>query len=92
MKPIISILVFCGAGLIGCSQTHDTEAEKQPLSSLKPHITCGSMPPIKDKTKLIESLTNQGIVTVDMSQEQIDETVAAYIDKRQQAYTKKCKG
>ncbi|CAM3452291.1 hypothetical protein SHVI106290_15095 [Shewanella violacea] len=49
-------------------------------------ISCGAMPPIKDRSKLKLSLINTGIITSEMSPEEADEKVAEFIRKKQQGF------
>ena len=90
MKSIFFVLGLAILSVQGCQ--HQSTAESAPIAvATKPLIKdCGpsGMPPIRDRSKLIENLRAKGVITDDMDQAQIDKTVADYITKRQKAFEK----
>lgn len=91
MKPIMFLLVLAILSVQGC-QHQSTEEPVVDKIATKPLVKdCGpsGMPPIRDRSKLIDNLRAKGVITDGMDQVQIDKTVADYITKRQQAF-KKC--
>ncbi|RTR27703.1 hypothetical protein [Shewanella atlantica] len=67
------------------SATNDTLSEP-PVNTLKQISPCGAVPPIKDRSKLKQSLQERGLIKEDMSLDEADRVVAEYINKRQQAF------
>ncbi|MDD8060562.1 hypothetical protein [Shewanella metallivivens] len=93
MKHILIMLGLLSLSLQGCHhQVTDAQTDKHTeIVVTKPILKdCGpsAMPPIRDRSKLIENLRAKGIITDDMDQAQIDKTVADYIAKRQKAFEK----
>ncbi|MGX9462655.1 hypothetical protein ACWXWU_15690 [Shewanella sp. A14] len=91
MKYFLVILGLTFLILQGCQYQSAEPINQQPVIVTKPIIKdCGpsAMPPLRDRTKLIENLRAKGVITADMDQAQIDEIVADYITKRQKAFEK----
>lgn len=66
-------------------QSAELTAEQR-ANNKKRKMTCGSMPPIQDRSKLKANLVKNGVITPEMSQEEADEKVAEFIRKKQQAF------
>jgi hypothetical protein len=91
LKPILTSLLLAPllVALGACNGTEpidETLVAPVPAPAVKPAIECSAMPPLKDKSKLKQLLLKRGLITQEMSQEQQDAEVAAYIRKRQRAF------
>ena len=72
---------------IESSDTIGPDTDSVELTNEKKRIiTCGSMPPIQDRSKLKSNLIQNGVITPEMSPEEADEKVAEFIRKKHQAF------
>ena len=91
MKYIIVMLGLAFMTLQGCQNPSVASNVDEQAAVTKPLIKdCGpsAMPPLRDRTKLIENLRAKGLITADMDQVQVDKIVADYITKPQKAFEK----
>lgn len=82
---LISVGLLSGT-LTACTSTPDDTLSDAPVNNQKQISPCGSMPPIKDRSKLKQSLLERGLIKEEMSLDEADRIVAEYISKRQQAF------
>lgn len=76
-----------GLQSIESSNTISPDAHSVELANDKKQIiSCGSMPPIRDRSKLKSNLIKSGVITPEMSLEEADEKVAEFIRNKQQAF------
>ncbi|ABV39035.1 hypothetical protein Ssed_4433 [Shewanella sediminis HAW-EB3] len=79
-------LTACASGLDDRSSAANDTLSDAPANNLKQISPCGAMPPIKDRSKLKQSLLERGLIKEEMSLDEADRIVAEYINKRQQAF------
>ncbi|WP_299795735.1 hypothetical protein [uncultured Shewanella sp.] len=80
------LLTACSSGAGDLGSGSEATLSGSPHNNLKQISTCGSMPPIKDRTKLKQSLLERGLLKEEMSLDETNRIVAEYINKRQQAF------
>jgi len=71
-----------------------TSAAQLPKSAITPAVKkrrCGMSPPIYDRKKILQMLILEGKIERDLPTEEQDQLVVLYINKKQQAFNKKCR-
>lgn len=91
MERIKIILWLSIALMFGCQANEANQPAENITSAEVSGSTasgCGAMPPIRDKSQIADNLRKQGLITVSMNQQEIDQVVADYISKRQKQFAK----
>jgi len=82
--------VLLSCTLTACStgpgEVNSATNNTPPVNNLKQISPCGAVPPIRDRSKLKQSLQERGLIKEQMSLDEADRVVAEYINKRQQAF------
>ena len=87
---VLSVLVLNGCQLQEPKTEATLEVAAEHVKKVKPiPKNCNAMPPLKDKAKLIDMLRKDGRINESMTDEQVDDVVNSYINKKQQAF-KRC--
>ncbi|RTR37314.1 hypothetical protein EKG38_19105 [Shewanella canadensis] len=83
---VSGMLTACASGPDDRSSSANDALSDAPVNNQKQISPCGAMPPIKDRSKLKQSLLERGLIKEEMSLDETDRVVAEYISKRQQAF------
>ncbi len=83
---VLILLLSC----VACAEKDTNEAVTPNKESVGLPFRCSGSPPVIDKSKIEKMLRNNGRITADMNQQQVEKTVNDFIQKKQNKY-KDCK-
>lgn len=76
--------------LAACANEPTTSAAVTPAPKSQPKPVCSAPPPIQDIWKLEPMLTEQGTITAEMTREQKEAAIRAYIRKKNESFLTNC--
>jgi len=79
---VFTLMFFC----FSCVSKVDPSVETPSRKSFKSKLNCSASPPVLDKNKIAKMLKDSGMITADMNEEESNQLVSDFINRKNNAH------